>query len=80
MKNRMREIRTSGSVRDGDGDIPVYSARRFNDRPGSSVRFVKLVVAAEGVSLQDPRPGSQMLLWMLTAPIRRVVKHGGRRG
>lgn len=26
MKNRMREIRTSGSVRDGDGDIPVYSA------------------------------------------------------
>ena len=26
MKNRMREIRTSGSVRDGAGDNPVYSA------------------------------------------------------
>jgi hypothetical protein len=26
MKNRMREIRTSGSVRDGVGNNPVYSA------------------------------------------------------
>ena len=26
MKNRMREIRTSGSVRDGDGNVPIYSA------------------------------------------------------
>ena len=26
MKNRMREIRTSGSVRGGAGDIPAYSA------------------------------------------------------
>jgi hypothetical protein len=25
-KNRMREIRTSGSVRGGDGNIPAYSA------------------------------------------------------
>src|SRR5260370_7421063 len=26
VKNRMREICTSGSVRDGDGDAPIYSA------------------------------------------------------
>ena len=26
MKNRMREICTSGSVRGGDGNIPTYSA------------------------------------------------------
>ena len=26
VKNRMREICTSGSVRGGDGDIPTYSA------------------------------------------------------
>ena len=26
MKNRMREFRSSGSARDGDGDIPIYSA------------------------------------------------------
>ena len=26
MKNRMREICTSGSVRDGDGNVPIYSA------------------------------------------------------
>jgi len=28
VKNRMREFRTSGSVRGGDGDIPTYSADR----------------------------------------------------
>ena len=26
MKNRMREFRTSGSVRDGGGNAPIYSA------------------------------------------------------
>jgi len=26
VKNRMREFRTSGSVRDGDGNVPIYSA------------------------------------------------------
>ena len=26
VRNRMREIRTSGSVRDGDGNVPIYSA------------------------------------------------------
>src|SRR3954465_8715926 len=26
VKNRMREIRTSGSVRGGDGNVPTYSA------------------------------------------------------
>src|SRR5438874_12813586 len=26
VKNRMREICTSGSVRDGDGNVPIYSA------------------------------------------------------
>ena len=31
-KNRMREIRSSGSVRDGAGNTPVYSAERQGDR------------------------------------------------
>jgi len=26
VKNRMREFRQSGSVRDGDGNVPIYSA------------------------------------------------------
>ena len=30
-KNRMREIRSSGSVRGGDGNIPAYSAGREPD-------------------------------------------------
>src|ERR1700739_4901550 len=29
VKNRMREICTSGSVRDGDGNAPIYSAERI---------------------------------------------------
>ena len=32
MKNRMREICTSGSVRGGDGNVPTYSAAFVTDR------------------------------------------------
>jgi len=32
VKNRMREICTSGSVRDGDGNGPIYSALRLAQR------------------------------------------------
>jgi len=30
VKNRMREFRKSGSVRDGDGNVPIYSAMTPN--------------------------------------------------
>src|SRR3954454_3212395 len=33
LKNRMREICTSGSVRAGDGNIPAYSAQRVGAQP-----------------------------------------------
>src|SRR3954447_19049027 len=33
VKNRMREICTSGSVRDGDGNAPIYSATNGAQRP-----------------------------------------------
>src|SRR5512133_2075510 len=33
VKNRMREICTSGSVRDGDGNAPIYSAANGAQRP-----------------------------------------------
>jgi hypothetical protein len=32
MKNRKREICTSGTVRDGDGNILIYSANDRGDR------------------------------------------------
>ena len=32
MKNRMREICTSGSVRGGGGNVPTYSAERQADQ------------------------------------------------
>jgi hypothetical protein len=43
MKNRKRETRTSGSVRDEDGNILIYSARRHETihtlgRPASEKR------------------------------------------
>ena len=37
MKNRMREICTSGSVRGGDGNVPTYSAERKAHRVVSAV-------------------------------------------
>ena len=53
VKNRMRESRTSGSVRGGDGNIPTYSAQCRGNRPLRARGVVHLVVAAVGVGLQD---------------------------
>ena len=79
VKNRMRVIRSSGSVRGGAGDIPAYSARCLSDRAGLAVREIELVVAVVGVGLQDARVAMQMRLRMLAAPVARVVEHRGRR-
>src|SRR5271166_2321422 len=38
VKNRMREFRTSGSVRDGDGNVPIYSAMTPHRQPRSAAR------------------------------------------
>lgn len=70
MKNRMREIRTSGSVRDGDGDIPVYSAEGGGDRPADAGRVVKPAVACIGIRLQHARPAAEMTLRMLGSSVR----------
>jgi hypothetical protein len=39
VKNRMREIRSSGSVRGGAGNIPAYSAPRLNNPVASIEAF-----------------------------------------
>src|SRR3954464_1559596 len=54
LKNRMREICTSGSVRGGDGNIPAYSAGCLCDRAGRTTGLVKPPKAREGIGLQDP--------------------------
>jgi hypothetical protein len=43
VKNRMREICTSGTVRGGDGDIPTYSASVSHacQYPKSSLKFYR---------------------------------------
>ena len=47
----------------------VRPARRFQDRPRGAIGFVKLRVAAVGVSLQLAGPFGQMRSWMLTAAV-----------
>jgi hypothetical protein len=40
VKNRMREFRTSGSVGDGDGNVPIYpafAATQGRQRGGESI-------------------------------------------
>jgi hypothetical protein len=50
VKNRMREICTSGSARDGDGNVPIYSALGPAQRcqeGGECSRFGERGVVAE---------------------------------
>jgi hypothetical protein len=71
VKNRMREIRSSGSVRGGAGNIPAYSAGGLDDR----AVFARCLVESIGRRPPSARH-SKMLLGMLAAEIGRV---GGRR-
>src|SRR6516162_1279164 len=55
VKNRMREICTSGSVRDGDGNAPIYSA--FDLSQCGNVGFEPCRLGQAGVigeELQSP--------------------------
>src|SRR6202030_4827690 len=79
VKNRMRVIRTSGSVRGGDGNIPAYSAGGLQDRTRRAGALVKLAIAFIGVSLEDPGVVGQMSLGMLAGPVARVIEHRPRR-
>ena len=62
MKNRMRGIRTSGSVGDGDGNIPIYPAMTpnrslFEFNPEAWVRLDvinDLVIASHKIGDGDP--------------------------
>ena len=49
VKNRMREIRTSGSVRDGVGNVPIYSARDRRSLEGVRKRDLKPFGAVQRV-------------------------------
>jgi hypothetical protein len=73
VKNRMRAIRSSGSVRGGAGNIPAYSAESGRDRPLRARRIVQLVVAAVGVGLQDPGEAIKMTGGMIVPAIARGV-------
>jgi hypothetical protein len=70
VKNRMRVIRSSGSVRGGDGNIPAYSAEGLDDRAAFAIGLVELAEPGIGVGLHQSGIPGQMLLRMLTATIR----------
>src|SRR5207249_5357573 len=55
VKNRMRGIRSSGSVRGGDGNIPAYSAQCGRNRSLRARGIVELVVPAIGVAHRRDR-------------------------
>jgi hypothetical protein len=53
MKNRKREICTSGTVRDEDGNVLIYSANDRGDR--GNVGIIRSPIRAS--ILPDPRTG-----------------------
>ena len=53
-------------------------AARFQHRTGVAAFAIELVVAAIGISLQDPGPCREMGLRMFAAPVARVVEQGCR--
>ena len=74
-KNRMREIRSSGSVRGGDGNTPAYSAGRLGD----AVAGEQLVEAGIAVGMDDAAELPQMRPRMFALAIRRIEEQRRRR-
>src|SRR5437660_9611023 len=54
VKNRMREICTSGSVRDGDGNAPIYSAFELSQCGKVGFEGCRLEGSLVGEELQPP--------------------------
>ena len=43
----MREFRTSGSVRDGDGNVPIYSAMTPLRRADANKTMIRIAITVE---------------------------------
>ena len=73
MKNRKREICTSGTVRDEDGNILIYSANDRGDR--GDVGIIRSPVRASILDTIKPRqlPKSQQLLFEVSLASRVTV-------
>jgi hypothetical protein len=77
VKNRMRVIRSSGSVRGGDGDIPAYSASGKNDVTTAGQPLESGIT----IDMQDALEPFEMRDGTLCFAVRRKdVDCGGRRG
>ena len=79
MKNRMREICTSGSVRGGGGNVPTYSARDFGDRTGpGSGGTVQRLESRISIGLEETGECGHVRRRMLAAAIGAVEVDGSR--
>lgn len=68
VKNRMRVIRSSRSVRGGAGNVPAYSAEcKLN-----LATLGELAIAGIAVDLQDPLEACTMGDWSVGFPIGRI--------
>src|SRR4051794_27059285 len=75
LKNRMREICTSGSVRGGDGNIPAYSAQHGLGPPARAHRYLRGTAALGDVEQsQGPlaRAGVRGAQGQVTQVLRRL--------
>src|SRR4051794_38794954 len=90
VKNRMREIRTSGSVRGGDGNVPTYSAilhsgQWFVHVPANPRAFLRL--ASHNLDWLDDQTCVASFAWStqqaggvpvkLAVTLRHVLGHAG---
>jgi len=79
VKNRMRVIRSSGSVRGGDGDIPAYSARCFGNWSWFAGAVIEFIETRKRIGLHHACPTGQMLARIGAVPGSRVFEEGRRR-
>ena len=82
VKNRMRVIRSSGSVRGGAGNIPAYSAEGLRQRGRRAclrIGFVEPGEARIGVGMQMAATASQQGMGVLGLAVGRVEVEGRRR-
>jgi hypothetical protein len=69
----MREIRSSGSVRGGAGNIPAYSARDLDQRRGTArIGFIEAVEAGIAVGVQEAATAGEQGSRMLALAVGRV--------
>src|SRR5260370_31643966 len=78
VKNRMREICTSGSVRGGGGNIPTYSAFLAPERRQVTEEGASVAQAGVVTEELEPAGGMQLLQLSQEQPPEQLGEHANR--